>query len=297
MVPNDEGARSRYDQIKKIEQRWNSLTPLTFTEDQSHEGSKAVETWMGRARLLNSLGNFSEAADLYHRVSRLMPTYIPAKIKHANSLRQLGKYGEAEDLFFQILRQSANRKLHAQAYAGLGALYRQKETLDQSRSMYTKAIQYKSDYANAHYGLGKIMTILEEYPEGISHLVEALRYQPSEGHWLYNNLAIASLLQGSKAEARSNFERALELAAERQERAERLYFVQISQLVAWAGFGEESLSILERLEETARNCAAIGILSDARESFDLLHRAGIRGAQEASWMLRSIIKEKANVSK
>lgn len=99
------------------------------------------------------------------------------------------------------------RELHLQLADDLAMAGRFAEAEEQYRA----TLRISPDYAEAHNGLGNLLTRMDgRLPEAVAELEEALRLAPAVPD-VHNNLGIALLMSGRTPEAIAQFEQALRL--------------------------------------------------------------------------------------
>jgi len=102
------------------------------------------------------------------------------------------------------------RSDYADAYNNLGNALNRAGLLSEAMTQYERALKYKPDYPYAHYNLGFTLLQTGRVSEAMSHYEQALRLKPDYAD-AHNGLGGAFLMMGRLSEARKEFEMALSI--------------------------------------------------------------------------------------
>ena len=162
----------------------------------------AITTW-GQVRYWSSSAAlFKHALDVTG-----VKNYI-AHYKLGDALAEEGRNAEAIKHYCEALRTKS--KYWPGIYLNLGVALMAVDKIDESIDNFSRAIQIKPDFAEAHNNMGIALEKHGKLTEAISHYREALRIKPdyAEAH---NNMGIALEKQGNFSEAISHYFEALQI--------------------------------------------------------------------------------------
>ncbi len=180
----------------------------------------------------------------------------------ARVYRSITEYPIARDYAHRALghfRQTGEWRGLAEAYFGLGLADLQEGDYEASLENFQQALKLIGDHP-ASYTLGKIYAnmagacwFLKRPQEGIRYLEKAISYYERTDHKGnaangYNNLGINLILMGQWGRAQEALERALSLATEADERAEKVPMIldSLGELLMLRGELDEAKDYLER---------------------------------------------------
>ena len=127
-----------------------------------------------------------------------------------------GQYGSELSIWQSAVDARPNNyRVHNQLGVALKKQYQLKKItkhLEQSGKHLRRAIDLRSDYADAHSNLGVVLALRGDLTGAIHHLRQAVTIDDHFGN-AYNNLGLARYLQGHVDEAIQHYRRAIELGA------------------------------------------------------------------------------------
>ena len=156
---------------------------------------------------LRRLGKFHEALFHYRAALRIHPDDPKCLQDSAFVLFMLGKVDEAIDVAKRVGDRSPELYF---TYNLLGLAYSVKGNLKEAVAWFNKAVEAKTDSAEAYLNLGKVLFRLGKMQDALETLSRAVELDPDsvEGH---NNLARVLRAAGRSNEGLKHFQRALEL--------------------------------------------------------------------------------------
>ncbi|MGB9142941.1 MAG: tetratricopeptide repeat protein [Aestuariivirga sp.] len=133
-----------------------------------------------------------------------------------DALNALYNQGRLEEVVRQATAITAESPNAVILYNILGAAYARLRNMDGAIASFSKALQIKPDYAEAHNNLGLALQSLGRFEEAIASFSEALHIKPdyAEAH---NNLGAALKYQGRLVEAIASFSKALQIKPDHAE--------------------------------------------------------------------------------
>ena len=164
----------------------------------------AITTW-GQVRYWSSsVALFKHALDVTS-----MKNYI-AHYKLGDALAEEGRNAEAIKHYYEALRTKS--KYWPGIYLNLGVALMAANKIDESIDNFSRAIQIKPDFAEAHNNMGIAFEKHGNFTEAVRHYREALRIKPdyAEAH---NNMGIALEKQGNFSEAIRHYREALQISS------------------------------------------------------------------------------------
>lgn len=163
------------------------------------EGNYFAHNNLGQA--FNDAGRYEEAAEQYAAATVLNPAWPEGYSNLGIVLTELGRTDEAIAEF-----QIALDKKYAQTgglgdevtgvfHYGMSLALAEAERRSEAIEHLRKALSLKSDFAAAHYALGKQLEVTKDYPGAIEQYREALRIEPGMIP-AQNNLAVVLFYNG-----------------------------------------------------------------------------------------------------
>ena len=138
------------DYIKAVE-----LDPNFGTESYSRNlGLKPIkstlpcEQYNKDAQVLDLLGKYQEAINLFKKAVEIKPDYSDAWYNLGNTFGKTGRFNDAVSAFNQAI---ASKKDFAEAFAGRGIAYASLGKIQEGLKDMSSAIKFKSDYAMVYY--------------------------------------------------------------------------------------------------------------------------------------------------
>lgn len=159
-------------------------------------------------------GNFERAVREFRAVAEMVPQMPRVRYNAGQSLIRLNRFDEAEKEFRAEL--AINPVDELSKYHLAFALIQQKTGTEEAVALLREAIALKSDYADAHYQLGKILIERGETEKAVEHLEIAARAEPKVDYIRYQ-LSIAY----RKAARVSDADRELKMYRELKDAARR----------------------------------------------------------------------------
>ncbi|MBL97834.1 MAG: hypothetical protein CMF52_08460, partial [Legionellales bacterium] len=168
------------------------------------------------ANALQELGDYQPSMDSYLEAIRLRPDYADAHSNAGAICQEQGKLGEAEEwcrraVFYCCKPNLAEASLDsdlAGAYNNLGMVLRAKGDLDQSVSLFKRAIMIEPESHQAHSNLGAVLRDLGMLEESVDSLRKAVDIKPDLAI-AHNNLGNTFMSLAKVMQARQSYERAL----------------------------------------------------------------------------------------
>jgi tetratricopeptide (TPR) repeat protein len=179
--------------------------------------SLPIEQSLSKARRHAKRGETEQAAEIYRRVLEKYPQNRKAQAAldglgpsadQMNALIALYTSGQLERALAEGEALAARFPSAAFVPNLLGAVNAGLGRLEAAAACYTRALELKSGYAEAHSNLADTLNALGRPEQAMANLAEALRLEPdfAEAH---NNMGNALYLVGRFAEAANSYERAL----------------------------------------------------------------------------------------
>ncbi|ACK70435.1 TPR repeat-containing protein [Gloeothece citriformis PCC 7424] len=170
-------------------------------------------------------------------------------VEEGKQLRNQGQYEEAIESYNKALEFKSD---YHEAWYGLGYSLNELERYQKAIESYNKALEFKSDYHEAWYGLGYSLNELERYQEAIESYNKALEFK-SDYHEAWYGLGYSLNELERYQEAIESYNKALEFKSDYHE--------------AWYGLGY-SLNKLERYQEAIKSYdKALEFKSDYHEAW------------------------------
>ncbi len=123
------------------------------------------------------------------------------------TLQQQGDINQALPYFTKAIEL---RDDYIEAHNNMGAALLRLQKTDEAQAHFNKAIQYEPDYYAAHANLATILAMKGEFRQAIEHFTDALRVVPNDAH-VHNYLANALSLAGRLSEAVEHYNESLRL--------------------------------------------------------------------------------------
>jgi tetratricopeptide (TPR) repeat protein len=162
----------------------------------------AITTW-GQVRYWSSsVALFEHALDVTDGKN-----YV-AHYKLGDALAEDGRNAEAIKHYYEALLTKS--KYWPGIYLNLGVALMSVDKINESIDNFSKAIQIKPDFAEAHNNMGIAMERHGNLAEAVSHYCEALRIKPDYAE-THNNMGIALEKQGNFSEAIRHYFEALQI--------------------------------------------------------------------------------------
>ena len=157
-----------------------SLAELAYRQALSYqpEPNIAMAIYHNLGYALQQQGKLDEAISYYQKARELRPDSIEAEVLWANALNMQGKLSPEQQLHYA----SINNKL--------GHKRRQANDLSVATEYYQQAIALNPNFVEAHYHLGRLLQLAENWTEAIAAYQTALKIQPD---YLPADLAIANI--------------------------------------------------------------------------------------------------------
>ena len=160
----------------------------------------AITTWRQEQYWSSSVALFEHALDVTG-----MKNYI-AHYKLGDALAEEGRNAEAIEHYHEALQTKS--KYWPGIYLNLGVALMSVNKIDESIDNFSRALQIKPDFAEAHNNMGIAFEKHGKFTEAVSHYREALRIKPyyAEAH---NNMGVVLEKQGNFSEAIKHYFEAL----------------------------------------------------------------------------------------
>lgn len=168
---------------------------------------KNPEVLISAAQGFMFLGDYERAVKEFRRVSALAPNAPKANFFSGQALIRLNRFDEAEKAFERELVINSSDE-SAKYHLALTFIERKIRT-DEAIKLLTEALALRSDYADAHYQLGKIYNEKGETEKAIERL-EAAANSDAQKDYIYYQLSIAY----RRASRREDADRSLKLYQE-----------------------------------------------------------------------------------
>jgi predicted O-linked N-acetylglucosamine transferase (SPINDLY family) len=146
------------------------------------------EKLMQDAVKFHQAGRFKDAALLYEKVLKQMPSFSDGWNLHASVSISLGNFEQAE----QSLNRALSIRKHARYYCTGGQLYAAKQQYTKAAEYYLKSISLEPDSVHAWMGLGNIRVMTGSLEEARECFTKVLGLQPNslEASFNLGNLCI-----------------------------------------------------------------------------------------------------------
>ena len=198
---------------------WFSIGYLLRQQQKYEEAidacSEAIRLKPDLARAYNNRGSakrqlnqYEDAIADYDEAIRLDSNYARAYNNRGSAKRQLRQYEDAIADCDEAIRLNPN---YAFAYNNRGNTKRRLGQFEDAITDYDKAIRLKPDLARAYNNRGSAKRRLGQYEDAIADCYEAIRLDPDYARAYYNR-GLAHLALDNKIAARSDFEKARDLA-------------------------------------------------------------------------------------
>lgn len=126
-------------------------------------------------------------------------------------LLELDEPAPAQDHFIQAMALTPTWAL---PYSNMGISYSEKDSLELAREYYRKAIELKPDLASAYTNLGNLFFKLEQADSAEMMYNQAIAFNPADQLNYYFMGLLLSALEGREPEAKSYYQKALQLEDE-----------------------------------------------------------------------------------
>ncbi len=134
------------------------------------------------------VGDYERAVKEFRQAAALDTSVAQAHYNAGQSLIRLNRLDEAEKEFRQELILNPNDELSK--YSVAYTLLERKTNTDEAITLLREAVAARSDYADAHYQLGKALIERGDIEEAIEHLESAARSDPKKDY-IHYQLSIA----------------------------------------------------------------------------------------------------------
>lgn len=164
----------------------------------------SITTWQQVRYWSSSVALFEHALDVTG-----VKNYI-AHYKLGDALAEESRNAEAISHYYKALRTKS--KYWPGIYLNLGVALISVDKINESMDSFSKALQIKPDFAEAHNNMGVAMEKQGNFSEAARHYREALRikYDYAEAH---NNLGVVLAKQGNFSEAIKHYLKALQTSS------------------------------------------------------------------------------------
>ncbi|MCL2924678.1 MAG: tetratricopeptide repeat-containing serine protease family protein [Trichodesmium sp. MAG_R04] len=134
--------------------------------------------WYGKANVLSALGRYDAAIDSYKKTVKIKPNFYLGWRDQGALFAYLDKPYEALISFNQVIRYNAND--FAVWYLRGNILTKNFQEYKEAIAAYNKAIQLKSDFADAWIGIGEAFYRLGNYEKAREAAQEAVKLKPND---------------------------------------------------------------------------------------------------------------------
>lgn len=187
------------------EQRWVDAAIETCQKAVAG-GPKLAAAHECLGRVFHGQGQYEKAASEYRRTLELDPTSDDAYGGLAAAYEKLGRLEEAERAYRQAI---SARPSYWATYNWLGAFYLGHARYDEAATMFSQVVTLAPDSFTGYYNLGAVRVLQGRYAEAIPLLEKSLSIRPTAD--ARSNLATAYFLMRRYAEAASTFEQVVKL--------------------------------------------------------------------------------------
>ena len=121
-----------------------------------------------------ALGKHREAVSILQEALELNPDYLPARLKLADSLLAAGELEQSRQQYQLIIKQQAE---FANAHYGLGRVSAAEQKFTLAVEHFLKAINLFPNYGAAHYALAMAYRNTGNKPQAVDHLALSQKYK------------------------------------------------------------------------------------------------------------------------
>ena len=164
-------------------------------------------------------GNLKVAENLYKKILKINPNYVPALNNYGNVIHGLGDLKKAKNSYEKAIKINPDL---ATAHNNLGIIWCKLKENKKAINNYEKAIKINPDLAAAHNNLGNTLKILGETQKAVNCYQKAIQIKPNYAV-ANNNLGTVLKALGMHQESIKYFQKA-NLAISRAQLLESTYF-------------------------------------------------------------------------
>ena len=250
--------------------------PTTFLIDRHGDIVKVYKAPVGASQIVHDIANI-DAADAA-RLTRAVP--FPGRFLGSLGERSYFQYGlELSEQGFDTPALAAFERVvstdpSAIVFYNLGTLYMKRGRNAEATAAFERALQVKTDYADANNSLGALLAHNGDLPGAIAQFTAALAARPQFADAM-NNLGYALFQTGDAAQARELYEKALALQPEFPEALNNLGILYGTQrdLDRAIGYFQQAVSLRSTYGEAANNLALVlAARGDTARAIEVLRR-------------------------
>ena len=166
----------------------------------------------------------------------------------------------ARAAFKQNLQAATLNPADASAHYNLGLIHLQRKELEKARASFARAVEIDTDETDAHYQLGRISRMQNDYTGAIKHFEPVVARDPAHAqHEIWREVGATYFAAGQYEDARHALERFLE---KRESDPEGLYLM--GRTLAALGRGREAAATLRACIEAVKNAPAYKYRAEKR---------------------------------
>lgn len=162
-----------------------------------------AETFLATGRLLESQGNFLQAAKIYHQACEARPDYVAAWNRYGICCDKLGQYDQAEYAFNKAIELAPEASF---LHNNLGFSYLLAGKYSHAETSFRKALAINSQFQRARVNLGLALAKGGNFEEALTEFKQALPESQA-----YYNIAYFYRLDGKWQQASEAYKQALAL--------------------------------------------------------------------------------------
>jgi len=259
-----------------FDRRENLGLPTTFLIDAKGEIVKVYKAPMAAAQIVQDIPKIEVPAS--ERLARAVP--FPGTSLGKLGDRSYFQYGLelSEQGYDQpslvAFERVANVDPSAITFYNLGTLYMRRGRMADAKAAYERALQLKTDYADANNSLGALMAQNGDVPGAIQRFRAALAAKPQFPDAM-NNLGYALFQTGDPAQARELYEKALALQPEFPEALNNLgiFYGTQRDLDRAQEYFQQAVNQRSTYGEAANNLALVlAARGDTQKAIDVLQQ-------------------------
>jgi len=153
----------------------------------AYEGALEINPQLpeAHARLIyifGRLGQVAKAEEHFRTAINLAPNTAEAYFNYGSLVLNQGNPQKAEELFQKAVEINPR---YAEAQNSLGYLFEGQGKQSEALAEFRRALESSPDFPQAHFNLGRILVKLENFEEGIPHLLKALATEDEESKASY----------------------------------------------------------------------------------------------------------------
>jgi Flp pilus assembly protein TadD len=183
------------------------LNRISIWEDCVQKSPHKARPYNNLGVALADEGQYSKAAEQYHKALQINPDYPYA---HANLGFVLAKQGKIEESITQFLKALQFKPGDFETLSNLGVALLMQNRYEEAVQYLSEAVAVNPHFARAHNNLGVALSRQGRVQEAIEHYLTALQLDPDYAE-AYNNLGVALASQGKFEEAIKQFSAALKI--------------------------------------------------------------------------------------